>query len=38
LREGDDIFHTYFTTDRGLEVIDNNFTLLDWTPLGRQEE
>ena len=38
LREGDAVFHTYFTTDRGLEVIDNNFTLLDWTPLGRQEE
>jgi|HubBroStandDraft_6_1064221.scaffolds.fasta_scaffold80128_5 predicted dithiol-disulfide oxidoreductase (DUF899 family) len=38
LREGDAVFHTYFTTDRALEVIDNNFTLLDWTPLGRQEE
>jgi predicted dithiol-disulfide oxidoreductase (DUF899 family) len=38
LREGDDIFQTYFTTDRALEVIDTNFTLLDWTPLGRQEE
>jgi hypothetical protein len=37
LRQGDDVFHTYFTTDRGLEVIDSNFTLLDWTPLGRQE-
>ena len=38
LGEGDNVFHTYFTTDRGLEVIDSNFTLLDWTPLGRQEE
>jgi predicted dithiol-disulfide oxidoreductase (DUF899 family) len=38
LREGEDIFHTYFTTDRALEVIDCNFTLLDWTPYGRQEE
>jgi predicted dithiol-disulfide oxidoreductase (DUF899 family) len=37
-RQGDDIFHTYFTTDRGLEVIGSNFTLLDWTPLGRQEQ
>jgi predicted dithiol-disulfide oxidoreductase (DUF899 family) len=38
LREGEDIFHTYFTTDRALETIDSNFTLLDWTPYGRQEE
>jgi predicted dithiol-disulfide oxidoreductase (DUF899 family) len=38
LREGADVFQTYFTTDRALEVIDNNFTLLDLTPLGRQEE
>jgi predicted dithiol-disulfide oxidoreductase (DUF899 family) len=38
LRDADEAFHTYFTTDRALEVIDNNFTLLDWTPLGRQEE
>jgi predicted dithiol-disulfide oxidoreductase (DUF899 family) len=37
LRVDDDVFHTYFTTDRGLEAIDSNFTLLDWTPLGRQE-
>lgn len=38
LRVGDDVFHTYFTTDRALEAVDTNFTLLDWTPLGRQEE
>jgi predicted dithiol-disulfide oxidoreductase (DUF899 family) len=37
LREGDAAFHTYFTTDRGVEPVDTNFTLLDWTPLGRQE-
>ena len=34
---GDAIYHTYFTTDRALEAVDTNFTLLDWTPLGRQE-
>lgn len=36
---GDDgaIYHTYFTTDRALEAVDANFTLLDWTVLGRQE-
>jgi hypothetical protein len=33
LRVGDNVFHTYFTTDRALEAIDSNFTLLDWTPL-----
>ena len=38
LRDGEDVFHTYFTTDRALEAIDSNFTLLDWTVLGRQEE
>ncbi|MDB6152517.1 MAG: YCII-related domain protein [Chthoniobacteraceae bacterium] len=37
LRNGGDIFHTYFTTDRALEAVDTNFTLLDWTPFGRQE-
>jgi predicted dithiol-disulfide oxidoreductase (DUF899 family) len=28
----------FFGTDRALEAIDSNFTLLDWTVLGRQEE
>lgn len=37
LRAGDDVFQTYFTTNRALETILSNFTLLDWTPLGRQE-
>ncbi|MES2707086.1 MAG: DUF899 domain-containing protein [Verrucomicrobiota bacterium] len=31
------VYHTYFTTDRALETVDTNFTLLDWTVLGRQE-
>jgi predicted dithiol-disulfide oxidoreductase (DUF899 family) len=38
LREEDGVFHTYFTTARGVEVLDGNFTLLDLTPFGRQEE
>ena len=38
LRMGDDLFQTYFTTDRALEALDANFTLLDWTALGRQED
>jgi predicted dithiol-disulfide oxidoreductase (DUF899 family) len=38
LREGDSVFHTYFTTARGVEVLDGNFTLLDMTPFGRLEE
>jgi predicted dithiol-disulfide oxidoreductase (DUF899 family) len=38
LRDGENVFHTYFTTDRALEAIASNFTLLDWTVLGRQEE
>jgi predicted dithiol-disulfide oxidoreductase (DUF899 family) len=37
LRDGDAIYQTYFTTDRGIEVVVSSFTLLDWTPFGRQE-
>jgi len=37
LRDGDTIYHTYFTTDRGIEVVVSSFILLDWTLLGRQE-
>jgi predicted dithiol-disulfide oxidoreductase (DUF899 family) len=32
------VYHTYFTTDRGVEPVDTNFALLDWTVLGRQEK
>ena len=38
LRDGENVYRTYFTTARGVEVLDGNFTLLDMTPLGRQEE
>lgn len=31
------IYRTYFTTDRGGELFDTNFKLLDLTPYGRQE-
>jgi predicted dithiol-disulfide oxidoreductase (DUF899 family) len=38
LRDGDDVFRTYFTTGRGVEALGSNRTFLDLTPLGRQEE
>ncbi len=38
IREGDEIFRTYFTTSRGVEAIGPVWTFLDRTPLGRQEE
>ncbi len=37
LRLGGEVFHCYFTSNRALEAVLTNFTLLDWTPLGRQE-
>ena len=37
LQDAGAVYHTYFTTDRALEAVDTNFTLLDWTVLGRQE-
>lgn len=37
LREGDEIFRTYFTNSRGTEVIGNVWGFLDATPYGRQE-
>ena len=38
LRESDTVFRTYFTTARGVEALGSNWTFLDLTPLGRQEE
>jgi predicted dithiol-disulfide oxidoreductase (DUF899 family) len=38
LRDGDEIFRTYFTTSRGLETVGTIWSLLDLTPRGRQEE
>ena len=38
LRDGDSVYRTYFTRLRGVEAVGTNWTLLDLTPLGRQEE
>ena len=37
LRKGDRVFETYWTTRRGVEVVDINFHLMDLTAWGRQE-
>ena len=37
LREGDDVFHTYSTYSRGLDILIGTYNYLDFTPLGRQE-
>lgn len=38
IRDGDDVFRTYFTTHRGTEALGSVWTFLDVAPLGRQEE
>jgi predicted dithiol-disulfide oxidoreductase (DUF899 family) len=38
LRDGDDVFRTYFTAGRGVEALGSVWTFLDLTPLGRQED
>jgi predicted dithiol-disulfide oxidoreductase (DUF899 family) len=38
LRDGDRLFHTYSTYQRGLDSLLNTYNFLDLTPLGRQEE
>ena len=38
LRQGDEVFRTYFTSGRGVEGLGTPWTLLDLTPLGRQED
>ena len=35
---GDDIYHTYSTTGRGIEHLGSHWTYLDLTPYGRQED
>jgi predicted dithiol-disulfide oxidoreductase (DUF899 family) len=37
LRDGDDVFRTYFTTGRGGDLLVGTLRYLDLTPLGRQE-
>jgi predicted dithiol-disulfide oxidoreductase (DUF899 family) len=38
VRDGDEVFRTYFTGGRGVETLGTVWTLLDLTPLGRQED
>lgn len=38
LRDGDRLFHTYSTYQRGIDILLNTYNFLDLTPLGRQEE
>jgi predicted dithiol-disulfide oxidoreductase (DUF899 family) len=37
LRDGDNVYRTYFTAGRGVEALGSTWTFLDLTPLGRQE-
>jgi predicted dithiol-disulfide oxidoreductase (DUF899 family) len=37
LRDGDDVYRTYFTNRRGVEALGSVWSFLDLTPLGRQE-
>ena len=37
LREGEDLFHTYSTNGRGVDILLGTYNYLDLTPLGRQE-
>ncbi len=36
-RDGDDVYRSYFTTQRGVEALGPAWSFLDLTPLGRQE-
>ncbi|MGJ3255195.1 MAG: DUF899 domain-containing protein, partial [Alcanivorax sp.] len=36
--DGNQVYRTYFSTDRGGELFDTHFRLLDITPYGRQEQ
>jgi predicted dithiol-disulfide oxidoreductase (DUF899 family) len=38
VRDGDDVFRTYFINNRGDEVMGGTWSYLDITALGRQEE
>lgn len=38
LRDGDEVFRSYFTAARGVDRLRLDFNLLDLTPYGRQEE
>jgi predicted dithiol-disulfide oxidoreductase (DUF899 family) len=38
VRDGASVFRTYFTAGRGVEALGSNWTFLDLTPFGRQED
>ena len=38
LRDGDDVYRTYFTNGRGVDRLRFDLNIFDLTPLGRQEE
>jgi predicted dithiol-disulfide oxidoreductase (DUF899 family) len=38
VRQGSNVFETYWTTVRGVEAMDNSYRLLDLTVYGRQEQ
>ena len=38
LRDGDQVYETYWTTIRGVEALDNSYALMDLTVYGRQED
>jgi len=38
IRDGDRVFQTYFTSGRGVEHLGSNWSYLDLTPFGRQED
>lgn len=38
LRDGSNVFRTYYTDGRGVEALGSHWTFLDLTPLGRQEK
>ena len=38
LRDGDEVFRTYFTSQRGVESLGSVWSFLDLTPFGRQED
>lgn len=38
LRDGDEVFRSYYTTGRGVDRLRLDFNLLDLTPYGRQEQ
>ena len=38
LRDGDEVYRTYFTTGRGVDRLMFDLNIFDLTPLGRQED